>query len=131
MAVSLASDKDAIEQRKNWLDDFVRLFGLNIRDRFALTDSICHNRDLLRPELQTWLTYARDLFLVSSNTSTPLTNIDRELEIKQLASNLGSEAILQLMKALQFSLEALDQNANLKLLVDNLLLELPAAVFAQ
>lgn len=124
-AISLAADSNAQELRKNWLDDLVRLFGLNIRDRFALTDSISRSRDQLRPELQNWLTYARDLFLVSTDTSTPLTNIDREGEIRQLASRLGPDAILGLMKSLQFSLEALDQNANLKLLVDNLLLDLP------
>ena len=125
-AISLAADKDGLEQRKGWLDDFVHLFGLSIRERFVLTDSISRSRDLLRPELQTWLTYARDLFLTSTDASTPLTNIDRKEEIQQLASTLGSKPVLQIMKALQFSLESLDQNANLKLRVDNLLLDLPS-----
>lgn len=124
-AISLAADRAGLEQRKSWLDDYIHLFGLNIRERFALTDSISRSRDLLRPELQTWLTYTRDLFLVSTSASTPLTNIDREQEIRQLASALDCQSVLEIMKSLQFSLEALDQNANLKLLVDNLLLDLP------
>lgn len=127
IALTLSADKQALEKRKVWLDDFVRLFEMNLRERFAYSESINRTRDPLRSALQTWLTYSRDLYLVHSRSSSPLTNADHEAELQQLTSAFSQSDILGTMKALQDSLEALEQNANLRLLTDTLMLDLPAS----
>lgn len=124
-ALSLASDSQGLEKRSSWLDEFVRLFEMNLRERFAYAETINRARDPLRSQLQTWLTYARDLFLLCSHSDAPLTHIDREVELKQLSSRFSPADILDIIKALQNSLEVLDQNANLRLVTDTLMLDLP------
>ncbi len=125
IAIKLAADAQQQEKRNSWLDDFTRLFDMNIRERFAYAESINRARDTLRMELQTWLSFSRDLFIIGSQSSTPLTNIDRIDELTALSEHVDQESCLAMIQALQFSLEALDQNANLRLLTDNLMLDLP------
>jgi hypothetical protein len=63
--------------------------------------------------------------LVVSQSDAPLTNIDRQAEISELAKKFDASSSLAMIQALQSSLEALEVNANLRLLTDTLMLSLP------
>jgi len=126
IALNLIADKPALEKRSAWLDDLVHLFDMNLRERFAYSESINRARDPLRSEMQTWLAYLRDLYLIRSGSDAPLTNIDRSAELAQLSSFFSLQQILSAMEAIQNSLEALELSANLRLLTDSLMLDLPA-----
>ena len=125
IALQLNTDRPALEKRSGWLDDFARLFGLNLRERFAYSETINRTRDPLRSELQIWMTYARDLYMVRSGSNAPLTNIDRSTELGKLGTSFTQTQLLAIIEALQNSLEALELNANLRLLTDTLMLDLP------
>lgn len=127
LALGLSADKAALERRAHWLDDLVHLFDMNLRQRFVYSETINRVKDLLRMELQTWMTYMRDLYLVRSGSDSPLTNIDRRSELEQISASLTQSTILDTISAMQNALEAIELNANLRLATDVLMLEIPVA----
>jgi DNA polymerase-3 subunit delta' len=71
------------------------------------------------------MTLWRDALLRATGTSTPLTNLDREAEIDELAGSLGVEVAHRSVKALERTLDYLDRNVNPRLAVEVLMLDLP------
>jgi DNA polymerase-3 subunit delta' len=125
LALQMAADPSLLEKRAARMEDFLRLLPLNRRERFAAVDGLAKNRDTLRFTLQAWLSLARDLLLCANGTPQALTNRDYEPELHAAAASLGCDEALALVTALVDSLDMLEQNANLRLLADNLVLQLP------
>ncbi|KAF0110688.1 MAG: DNA polymerase III subunit delta' [Chloroflexi bacterium] len=125
LALQMIKDPTLTEKRGAWLDELIHLFSLNIRDRFSSVENLTRNRDQLRSTLQVWLSFCRDLLLITNEREDHLTNVDHEDEISALAARLGKEQIMGMHNSIDHSLELLEVNANLRLLVDNLLLEIP------
>ncbi len=108
-----------------WADEFFRLLPLNRRDRFAAVDALTRSRDALRLTLQVWLSLARDLLLNTHNMHDQLTNLDYQTEINALNASLSSSQALDMVNEIITTLDNLESNANLRLLLDNLLLAIP------
>jgi len=125
LALKMTNEPDLIEKRAAWVDELIRLFPLNLRERFSATDALARNRDQLRLVLQTWLSFGRDLLLTANESGETLTNQDRKSEIQVLAHRLTGPQILSLMEDLDHALELLEMNANLRLLLENLMLSIP------
>ncbi|MHB8087308.1 MAG: DNA polymerase III subunit delta' [Anaerolineaceae bacterium] len=125
LALRMAADPDLVEKRAAWVDELLRLMPLNIRERFAAAEPLSKNRDQLRLTLQTWLSIGRDLLLAANGQSEYLTNQDHAEDIRALAKKLSGEQMVELLNSVDHSLEILESNANLKLLLENLLLSIP------
>lgn len=125
LALRLASDPALVEKHTAWVDELLRLMPLNIRERFAAAEPLCKNRDQLRLTLQTWLSAVRDLLLASNGKEENLTNQGHTADIIALAKKLSSLQIVDLLNSMDYSLEILESNANLKLLLENLLINIP------
>jgi DNA polymerase-3 subunit delta' len=72
-----------------------------------------------------WLSLWRDVLLSASGASAPLTNLDRDEEIKGLAASVGMQAASGVVAALQRTLDLIDRNINARLAMDVLMLDLP------
>jgi DNA polymerase-3 subunit delta' len=125
LARRMVLDPSILEKRRAWLDELLRLLPLNRCDRFAAVDTLTRQRDQLRLVLQAWFSFARDLLLVSIGLTDRVTNIDLLDEIKVYAGKMDSGQPLELVNALSRALEYVDLNANLRLVMDNLVLEIP------
>lgn len=125
LALRMAADPDLVEKRAAWVDELLRLMPLNIRERFAAAEPLSKNRDQLRLTLQAWLSVIRDLLLASYGKDDNLTNHDHAEDIRALAKKLSGQQIIELINSVDHSLEILESNANLKLLLENLLLNIP------
>jgi len=125
LALRMAADSDLVEKRAAWVDELLRLIPLNIRERFAAAEPLCKNRDQLRLTLQAWLSISRDLLLASNGQEAYLTNQDHAADIVALANKLSRQQIVDFFNSIDYSLEILESNANLKLLLENLLLSIP------
>lgn len=125
LALQMANDPEIVEKRKIWADEFFRLLPLNRRDRFAAVDALTRSRDALRLTLQVWLSLARDLLLNTHNMQDLLTNLDYQTEINALNASLSSNQALDMVNEIITTLDNLESNANLRLLLDNLLLAIP------
>lgn len=125
LALQMANDPEIVDKRKMWADEFFRLLPLNRRDRFAAVDALTRSRDALRLTLQIWLSLARDLLLNTHNMHDQLTNLDYQTEINALNASLSSSQALDMVNEIITTLDNLESNANLRLLLDNLLLAIP------
>ena len=125
LALRMAQDQELVERNAAWVDDLLRLMPLNIRERFAAAETLSRNRDQLRIILQAWLSLCRDLLLASNGQAANLTNQGHQEEITVLSGRLSRPQIVETMNAIDHSLEILESNANLRLLLENLFLSIP------
>ncbi len=125
LALQMAADPELIEKRSAWVDELIRLLPLNIRERFTAAEGLSRNRDQLRLLLQTWLSFSRDLLLAHAGRADHLTHHNHTQEINALAQQMTEEKIVVMLDKIDHTLELLEMNANLRLLLENLLLEIP------
>jgi len=132
MALRWIDDPALLERRTGWLDDLQTLLAAPLRQRFAFADRATKKgeKSALLPEmLQTWLTFWRDVLLVCAGAAegpeTPLTNLDREEQVRRLASRMDLAQATGLTAGLEEALARLDANVNARLLVEVLLLDWP------
>lgn len=125
LARRMAAEPAMLEKRRGWLEEFLRLLPLNRRDRFASAETLAHNRDQLRLILQVWVSFARDIFLTANGMGEKVVNLDYAADSQRVAGQISNPMALEMLNSLICSLENLEANANLRLLLDNLWLELP------
>lgn len=129
-ALTLHQDPEIEERHNERIDDLLSLLNAPLHTRFAFAESNTRGKDpkktreLVRQMLRAWLLLWRDIFLASSETNTPLTNIKYEENIRQIAQKIGPLAARKGVSALEKALVDLDGNANLQLLMEILLLDL-------
>ncbi|MBP8997514.1 MAG: DNA polymerase III subunit [Anaerolineaceae bacterium] len=125
LARRMAAEPAMLEKRRGWLEEFLRLLPLNRRDRFASAETLAHNRDQLRLILQVWVSFARDIFLTANGMGEKVVNLDYAADSQRVAGQISNPMAFEMLNSLICSLENLEANANLRLLLDNLWLELP------
>jgi DNA polymerase-3 subunit delta' len=128
-ALHLREDKDNLEFRAKRLDDLERLLETSRRERFAFAEKLSDRkgeaRERLRDTLLLWLSYWRDVMLRAAGSSAPLTNVDHEEKIGQLADRLGLEPAHRLVSDAEAAIGRLEKNVNARLLAEVLLLDWP------
>lgn len=125
LARQMAADPAMLEKRRGWLDEFLRLLPLNRRERFAAAENLARNRDQLRLMLQVWLSFTRDILLATSGMQKKVVNLDYDQDSGRLAAALPPKRALTMINTLIKGLEDLEANANLRLLLDNILIDIP------
>jgi DNA polymerase-3 subunit delta' len=124
-ALHLHQEKSRLEQRKKWLDDLFDLLPAGRVRRFAYSESQWKDKERLRQLLQVWISLWRDVMLSASGAQAPITNLDREDEVQDLASRYGFPTAAGAVRLLQRTLDQLDHNVNTRLALDVLMLDLP------
>jgi len=135
LAFRLSQDGERMAQRGAWLDDLWQLLHASRAERFAFAERAAstrgntrEERDRLRENLRemmlTWLSFWRDALLRAAGTSAPLTNPDQAARVEQAAITAEISGARRVITALEDALPRLG-NANLQLLMEVLLLELP------
>jgi DNA polymerase III gamma/tau subunit len=94
-------------------------------EKFAYADKLSRDKESMRQAILIWLSYWRDVMLRTAQARTPLVNIDRNLEIEDLASRMDLSSARRVVSELESTLEKMDGNVNPKLLAEVLLLDLP------
>ena len=127
-AFRLVENEDLWLKREEWVKDFFTLLSANKRTRLAYSESKARGRERaeakldLRDGLSHWLSLWRDVLLLRTNSGTPLTNLDREDEVRQLAERVSEKQAAGFVRRLEHSFARI-QGANLQLMLDNILLE--------
>ncbi len=129
MAVQLLSDPNALERRQDQLDAMEALLERDRTERFQYAEKMTHrNAEVaLMETLELWLGWWRDVMLVAGGTegSMPITNIDRESRIRTAADRYGLATAGAAVRAIQETLGHLSRNANARLAVEVLMLDMP------
>jgi len=126
LALGMREDPLLLEQRDHWLAELKRLLHSDRCDRFAFAEGIYRNRNKVRTCLQTWLTYWRDVMILTTGSDVPLVNIDHRTEIMKIAAEHDLRSAKQRVSDIDRTIQLMDTtNTNIRMLIEALLLDLP------
>lgn len=124
-AVQVHAAPELLESRNEWLEALVGLLPAGRVERFHFAEKAARDRGKLRQMLTVWLSYWRDVLLAVSAAQVPLTNIDHADELQELASGLELGRVQRFIRQIEDTLTALEGNANARLALEVLLLDMP------
>lgn len=118
------------EERRQALDTHRELIASSRAERFHYAEKVTKEKSSNRKEdirtvLIHWLSFWRDVMLVCSGSSAPLTNIDYREEIQKASARMNLTAARDCTAAVERALGLVDKNINLRLALEILLLDLP------
>lgn len=123
-AINIAKNPARMEQRHQIIEDMIGVLQHNRAMRFQYAEEIARN-DHLDQILDTWQTWWRDVMLLAEQTWVEPVNIDRIDDLHNLASQVGPQAARKALRAVRDTIEALDKNANRRLALEVMLLDMP------
>src|SRR6266540_1851862 len=124
-ALRLIEDDFLLEKREERLNDLQSLISASRVEKFAYADKLSRDKESMRQAMLIWLSYWRDVMLRSVQADTPLVNVDRNVEIEDLAGRLDLSGARNVVSGLEDVLEKMERNVNSRLLAEVMLLDLP------
>jgi len=128
-ALAVASDDGLLEQREEALDRLLGIITADNEERFAyvaqLAARFSQNRGQVYQELDLWLDWWRDLLLVKTDCRDIITNVDRLAGLVEMAGDYRLAQIRAFIQSLRTVGEQLRQNANPRLALEVLMLDIP------
>ena len=124
-ALRLVEDDALLDTREERLNDLLTLLPASRVEKFAYADKLARDKDSMRQAILFWLSYWRDVMLRSAQATTPLVNVDRNVEIEGLAGQMDLSSARKVVNDLETALEQMEKNVNPRLLAEVLLLDLP------
>ena len=124
-ALRLLEDESILGRREERLNDLQSLISATRVEKFAYADKLSKDKESMRQAIMIWLSYWRDVMLRTAHAETPLVNVDRNVEIEDLAQRLDLSVARRVVSGLEDVLEKMERNVNSRLLAEVLLLDLP------
>jgi len=127
-AVLAAQDEAVFAHRAQLLDALNELIGQGRIERFAYAEGMAADSVAARETLRLWQTWWRDVMLLASGSGATLTNSDRLDALRDHANRFGVEKAQAAAARIAQTLWQLDHNANARLALEVLMLDLPRAM---
>lgn len=125
-AITALTLPEILDHRSQRLDDLVNLLCGTRVTRFAYAETLARQApETILETLELWTGWWRDLLLLTSHSPVPLTNIDRQPELEQISSLCDVNTARDALTALQVTMDQLSRNANTRLALEILSLNLP------
>ena len=124
-ALRLIENDSLLETREEKLNDLLALLPASRVEKFSYADKLSKDKDAMRQTITFWLSYWRDVMLRVSQAATPLVNVDRNVEIEDIASRLDLSASRRVVSGLEETLDKMDRNVNSRMLAEVMLMDLP------
>jgi len=124
-AMRLTENDSLLDKREERLNELLTLLPASRVEKFAYADKLSKDKDAMRQAILFWLSYWRDVMLRTAQAETPLVNVDRNMEIEDLASRMDLTSARLVVSGLENALEKMDRNVNSRMLAEVLLLDLP------
>ncbi len=130
-AIRALNDPQLLEQRQVELERIVEISQAQLPERFTYAGELAtrfgRDRESARELLYLWLGWWRDLLLIKEGAEGYLHNQEQLQQLRLQAAGLDSAQVAAFVKLLLRTLEALDSNANPRLALEVLMLNLPLA----
>ncbi|MDQ3005139.1 MAG: hypothetical protein M3R47_07115, partial [Chloroflexota bacterium] len=107
------------------LNDLLTLIPASRVEKFAYADKLAKDKESMRQAILIWLSYWRDVMLRTAQAASPLVNVDRNMEIENLADRMDLSSARRVVSGLEDTLEKMERNVNSRMLAEVLLLDLP------
>ncbi len=128
-AIRMAEDSTEMARRRDHMETFLGLLSAKRVERFKLAESLSKPHETARQKvgevLPIWLSFWRDVFIRASGARLPLVNVDLEPQVDMVAVQLDAESARALVIAHEKAFQQLDAYANVRLLVETLMLRWP------
>ncbi len=130
-AVRTLNDKKALQRRAQRLDDLDHLLGASITERFRYVEKLARDPVATQETLDLWIGWWRDVLLLAAEADAPLTNVDYQgrgavtAPLRGHARRFGVERSAAMVEALRSAADRLKRNANARLTLEVLMLDLP------
>jgi DNA polymerase-3 subunit delta' len=124
-ALRLTANDALLDKREERLNELLTMLPASRVEKFAYADKLSKDKDSMRQAILFWLSYWRDVMLRTAQAETPLVNVDRNLEIEDLATRMDLSSARLVVSGLENALEKMDRNVNSRMLAEVLLLDLP------
>ncbi len=125
-ASRLLESETLLTEREERLNDLQSLISASRVEKFSYADKLSKDKDSMRRVILIWLSYWRDVMLRTAQAETPLVNIDRNIEIEDIAHRMDLSSARLVVNGLEGTLEKMERNVNSRLLAEVLLLDLPS-----
>jgi len=128
-AIRLAQDPNALSERKAHLLAFLELLSARRHERFLLAETLSKDggkaRESVREVLLIWLSFWRDVFVCCSGAEIEWVNVDFLRQVDYVAAKMGVYEARELVIKHEKALQQLDAYANVRLLLETLMLQWP------
>jgi DNA polymerase-3 subunit delta' len=124
-ALRLRDEPGLLDKRNKWISDIQKMIPATRVERFEYAEILAKDKDTVNEVLQVWLSFWRDVLVVSIDAPIPLTNLDQEEEIIRLASQFSLNQSRQFLSRIEQTIFRLSRNINPRLAIEELLLDLP------
>src|SRR5215208_1058799 len=124
-ALRLLANESLLERREERLNDLQSLISASRVEKFAYAEKLSKDKESMRQAILIWLSYWRDVMLRTAQAGTPLVNVDRNMEIEDIAGRMDLSSARLVVSGLESTLEQKERNVNTELLAEVLLLDLP------
>lgn len=128
-ALSYLRDQELLEKYHETLEQLEEILGMNLRGRLKYVEKLQRVKGQTRESysflIATWLTFWRDVLICSEATEVPLVNLGMEPLARRIAADISLQRVAGILKNHEEALTMLDQYVNPRLILENLLLNLP------
>ena len=124
-AVNLLNDESELVARSERLSELPALLQASRVDRFSYADKLRKDRGALVAALDIWGCWWRDVMHVAAGAKTSITNADRSAEVHFAADQLTAADAARAIVSVRAAQSHLQSNANPRLVLEVLLLDLP------
>ncbi len=123
-AIEAAGSETALADYQAQTEQLTSILKMGKVDRFKLAEKLSGNAEQLHQLLRTWLGWWRDALILSNGQDdlSQIINVHDIDNLHDVVGRLSSEKIAENLNQTDQSLTWLDQNANVRLLVENLLI---------
>ena len=125
-AIAAADDRDVLERRNAIVEKLIEIEQGSYTTRFSFADQWSKKPDHVSELLWVLGSWWHDVLLLASGSDVPITNTDRALEIERWAARFGVSAAAQTLQAIHQTTWRLEHNANLRLALEVLMLDMPS-----
>jgi DNA polymerase-3 subunit delta' len=126
-AVRVHQSRSALKQRTKRLEDLIHILKSSVAERFRYAGALSRNRIATSETLNLWISWWRDVLLTAAQADAPLTNVDRQGEILHFARHFDVDVCASALHALRDTGSRLRRNANARLALEVLMLDLPGS----
>ena len=125
IALKYHNDPDTLKRRNNLLNDHFQMIQSNSVERFAYANQKINDPQLIEELLDIWISLWHDILHQSGKSQAPVRNIDRSDDIKFINDKIDLNTARSTLDLFRRAHGLLQENANLRLTVEDLLLQLP------
>jgi len=124
-ALTASVDDNYLAQRAQRLSEMFSLFSAGWEERFAYAGQLGSGRKPAEEIIKLWVVWWRDVMLTKCECKQVIINVDYTLVLEEWAQALDLQEIKDFSNSLRRSLSQISRNANLQLVFETLMLDMP------